>query len=230
SSDSVWTGFFSDDVARRPVKFLQRQGGSMLLAHLRTGDIVMAMASDRIFCSVLDACETLELVHQIGFRLLVIACGLDTGAPGELLMPMVGMMKDLRQRERRRTKEEFEYRKRQGMPAGGKTPIGWEIVRADLDGIDRAFFVPHEGSRHIAQFIAEHYDRWGGNYEQTAYWMNAHKYFRPDGRRWRKNAIRNWYLAAKSDFPLPNGRREAYPIPIGAKPVINGHRRVLRDD
>jgi DNA invertase Pin-like site-specific DNA recombinase len=228
-ADSAWCGFVRDDATRKPVRFRQRPAASMFLAELGPSHILMAASSDRVFANVVDACETLELANQIGFRLLTLDYGIDTGAPHELLLPIAATMKHLRQRERRRTKEEFEYRKRQGIPAGGKCPIGWEIVRADLDGNDNAYFVPDNEARRVAHFIAEHYDRWGGNFEQTAYWMNAQKILRPDGRRWRKSAIRNWYHPAKNGFPLPNGRREAYPIPVGARPCVQS-RRVELDD
>ena len=38
------------------------------------------MSHDRISASVIDASETMELVAQLGFRLIVLDCGLDTGA------------------------------------------------------------------------------------------------------------------------------------------------------
>ena len=66
-------------------------------------------------------------IGPLNARLILLDDGIDTGRPGELLQPLAAMMKRLRQRERRRTKEEFEFRKRLGMPAGGKAAIGWEI-------------------------------------------------------------------------------------------------------
>jgi len=230
-TDSVWAGFVRDEVTPKPVKFRQRQAGSMLLAGLGPGDILMASSYDRIFANVADAWDTLELARRIGFRLIVLAPGVDTGTPQELLSPssLPAMMKSLRQLERRRTKEEFAYRRGNGMPAGGKCPIGWQMVRASVQGLDRAYFVPDPGARRVAQFIAEHYDRWGGTFEQTAYWLNAQKIFRPDGRRWRRTAIFNWYHAAKDGFPLPNGRREAFPIPVDAMPVRQC-RTIAADD
>jgi hypothetical protein len=195
---------------------------------------VGVVSHDRIFANVVDACETLELANRIGFRLIVLDYGIDTGAPHELLLPITATMKSLRQRERRRTKEVFEQRKRQGIPAGGKTPIGWEIVRADMDGKDRAYFVPHPAARRVAQFIVEHHDKWAsskcGSFEQTAHWLNAQRILRPDGRPWRTSAVFNWYHAAKAGFPLPNGRREAFPIPVGSMPAAEPHRRVVADD
>jgi DNA invertase Pin-like site-specific DNA recombinase len=228
-ADSAWVGFIRDEATLKPVKFRQRHAASLLLTGLSPSHVVMVASHDRIFANVVDACDTLELANDFGFRLIVLDYGIDTFEPQELLLPLTATMKSLRQRERRRTKEEFEYRKRQGMPAGGKAPIGWEIMRADLDGTDRAYFVPDQEARRVAQFIAEHYDRWGGTFEQTAYWMNAQKIFRPDGRRWRKTAIFNWYHAANDGFPLPNGRREAFPIPCGAV-ACSYHRRIEPDD
>jgi len=226
---SVWAGFVRDDWSRKPVKLRQRQGGSLLLAGLGPEHVVMAASHDRIFANVNDACETIEHVHRVGSRLLILDYGLDTSAPEELLLPIAGMMKALKGRERRRTKEAFEHRKQLGMPAGGKAPIGWEIVRANLDGIDRAYFVPHYGARRLAQFIVEHYERWRGTFEQTAYRLNAQKVVRPDGKPWRRTAVFNWYHAAKRGFPLPNGRRKALPIPIGAGPA-HAYRRIVPDD
>jgi hypothetical protein len=185
---------------------------------------------DRIFANVMDACEVLELANDLKFRLITLDYGIDTFEPHELLLPLTATMRSLRQRERRRTKEEFEFRKRQGMPAGGKCPIGWEVVRADLDGKDRAYFVPDNGARRVAQFIVEHYDSWDRTFEQTAYWLNAQKIYHPDGRPWRRTAVMNWYHAAKGGFPLPNGRREAFPIPVGAMTGNEAHRRVVLDD
>ena len=228
--DSVWQGFIRDDATRKPTPFRQRYRSTLLMVECMRGDhIVIAARHDCIFANVIDACEVLELTVQINFRLIVLDHGLDTGVPETSVTAIPAIVKSLKRRERQRTSEEFRYRKQIGMPAGGKTPIGWEIVRADLDGMDSAYFVPDHGARRVAQFIAEHYDRWGGNFEQTAYWMNAQKVFRPDGKRWRKSAIRNWYYAAKTGFPLPNGQRQAYPIPVGAMPVVEAHRRIEPD-
>jgi hypothetical protein len=103
-----------------------------------------------------------------------------------------------------------------------------------LDGVDRAYFVPDHGARRAAQYIVEHYDRWattrGGSFEQTAYWLNAQKIYRPDGFRWRRTADMNWYHAAKDGFPLPNGRCKASPIPVGSVTGNVAHRRIILDD
>jgi DNA invertase Pin-like site-specific DNA recombinase len=228
-ANAAWAGFVRDEATRKPVKFHQRQAASMLLAGLGPENAVIAASHDRIFSNVVDACEVLEAAQQRQFLLIVLDYGIDTSAPRGLVLSLAAMMKALRQRERRRTKEEFDYRKTQGMPAGGRAPIGWEIVRAKLDGNNRAYFVPAHGARRLAMFIVEHYDRWGGTFEQTAYWLNAQKFHRPDGKKWRKTAVHNWYHAAKGGFPLPNGRREAYPIPLGATPALQ-HWFVMPDD
>jgi DNA invertase Pin-like site-specific DNA recombinase len=229
SADCQWGGFVRDEATQKPAKFAQRYGGSILLAGLHPRDIVISTSHDRIFSSVVDASETLEALQKLSCRLILLDDGLDTGKPEKALLPLAAMMKHLRQRERRRTKEEFDYRKRQGMPAGGKSAIGWEIVRAKLDGSDKAYFVPDHGARRVAQFIAEHYDQWHGTFEQTAYWLNAQKVFRPDGKPWRRTAVYNWYRAAKENFPLPNGRHEAHPIPAGST-LGEYHRRIVPDD
>jgi DNA invertase Pin-like site-specific DNA recombinase len=222
-ADAQWAGFSHDDAAPKPVKFLKRPAGSLLAAQLAAGDVLIAAGHDRIFTSIMDACETLELLHAQCVRLILPDLDLDTGQPAMLLKPMTAMMKNLKSRERRRTKEEFDYRKRQGMPAGGRTPIGWELVRAVQNGVDRASFVPDRGARRLAEFIAEHYDRWAGTpagtFIQMAQWLNSQKVFRLDGKPWRTTAVFNWYHAAKEGFPLPSGRHDASPIPIGATPA-----------
>jgi hypothetical protein len=227
--DAIWGHFFRDEAAVKPARFRTRQAGSMLLAILQPGDMVIATGSDRIFASFDDAAEVLELTQQRRFRLVLLDDGVDSANSDTLLSPLMAMLKSLRASDRRRTKDVFEYRKRRGLPAGGKAPIGWEIVRANLDGINQAYFVPHNGARRVAQFIVEHYERWSGTFEQVAYWLNAQKVFRPDGKRWRKTAIFNWYHAAKANFPLPNGRCDAFPIPVGAMPARH-HRFIESDD
>jgi DNA invertase Pin-like site-specific DNA recombinase len=228
-ADAAWAGFVADAAKSKPVMFRQRHEASLLLARLAPGHVVVSCSHDRIFANVVDACETLELANSIGFRLMVLDYGIDTGAPHELLLPLTATMKSLRQREKRRTKDEFDQRKRNGMPAGGKTPIGWELVRAKVGATDRAYFVPNHAARRLATFIAQHYDRWGGNYEQTAYWLNAQKVLRLDGKLWKPAAVRNWYLAAKRGFPLPNGKHQAFPVPASAEPVKHG-RYIEPDD
>jgi DNA invertase Pin-like site-specific DNA recombinase len=128
-ADARWAGFMRDEATDKPTRLRQRHGGSCLLASVTRNHVVMAMRHDIIFSSVDDASETFELVQLRRFRLIVLDCGLDI-SPNVQLTPIALAMKSLRQRERKRTKEEFNIRKRNGMPAGGRCPIGWEIVRA----------------------------------------------------------------------------------------------------
>jgi len=230
-ADAEFIAFARDDATEKPIRFLRRDAASLLVARmsLHQGSVLVVPTHDRIFTSVCDACEGLEKLNAIGVRLIILDIGLDLGRPSELLLPMTAMMKALRIRERRRTKEEFARRKRCGLPAGGKPPIGWEMFRAQVGSLDQAYFIPDERARRVAQCLVEHYDRWGGTVRQTAQWLNAHGVRRPDGRRWRKTAVHNWYLACKAGFPLPNGRCEAFPIPADAKPSRRC-RTIAEDD
>src|SRR5262245_27557838 len=188
-ADAKWAGFVREYATDKPTRFRQRHGGSCLLASLTANHVVMALRHDIIFSSVVDFSETLELLQLLRFRLIVLDCGLDI-SPNAQLTPIALAMKSLRQRERKRTKEEFEVRKRNGMPAGGRCPIGWEIVRAGRGAQDRAYFVPDHGARRLGKFIVEHREQWAstraGTFEQTAQWLNSQKIPRPDGKPWRK--------------------------------------------
>jgi DNA invertase Pin-like site-specific DNA recombinase len=97
------------DLAGKPIKWYEDEGesayrksmkkrrsGSILMADLQPGDIVVAWRTDRMFRSLLDMARTIEQIHKAGAYLLIVEGDIRTDTQmGNMLVSMISVMAEI---------------------------------------------------------------------------------------------------------------------------------------
>jgi DNA invertase Pin-like site-specific DNA recombinase len=220
--DAVWGGFLADEATSRVSSFRERHFGSLLLAASQPGDIILVSNYDRIFASVVDVCESLELLSRMKVGLVILDTDLDTTTIiGDFCFKILALVKEMEVKEiRRRTRESIAHRKRLGRPMTAP-PVGWKHKAVQVPGVPKAqrYLVPDERARRYARKLAGIMLQGRYNFRQAAYYCNSEGFMQLNGKRWTEPTFAKWMRAAQADFPLPNGSHEAFPIPADAVPV-----------
>lgn len=221
-ANATWGGWFADEATSRVSVFRERHAGSLLLAACKPGDVILVSMYDRIFASVVDVCETMELLKAMKVGLIIMDSDFDTTSPvGEFCFKVLALVKELEVRHiRERTKAALEHRRRLGKPTGVR-PIGWKIVNVSIEGVARPqkFYVPDHKARRLANEILSIKESNGLTYTAACEVCNKAGRKQLNKRRWTHPTFIGWCRAAEKGFPLPNGQHEAAPIPPDAKPV-----------
>lgn len=220
-AEAEWGGFFADEATCRETILRQRHAGSLVLAQMRPGDRIICSAHDRMFCDMIDFCQTMNLAAEMRFFVVVGDKEIDPRDEDVMLYNKIltAMAERELQKIRRRTREALAYRREAGLPSG-KSPVGWKTVTVKVPGQSRPVkrLVRNNAHRRLARELLQIYRR-EGSYRDTAWWCNHNRIRHPNGNRWNAMTMRTWCLAAKREFVLPNGSHEAAPIPPGAVPV-----------
>lgn len=225
---ATWGGFFFDEATHRDSKFREREVGSLVLAATQPGDAIIVSNFDRIFAKVADVCETLDLIQQRKFRLVVLDLDTDLSSDlGQCFFKVMAAIKELEVKATRsRTRNALQHRRNVGLPAG-RHPLGWSTVAVMIKGKVRRYYVPNEEQRALGRKILDLQVRRGLNFKDTMKLLNqlgiknpqAENYGRRQSGKWTPHAIAKWLRAAQNNFPLRNGSHVPFPIPPEAEPV-----------
>jgi len=220
-NDAQWGGFFRDEDTERISKFRERHSGSLILAASRPGDVILVANYDRIFASVVDVCETLELVRERRIKLLILDCDIDTTTDfGESVFKLLAVIKEMEVKEiRRRVREMNVHRRKIGLPCA-RAVIGWKNVSVFHEGRIRRYPQPDHVARRFGYDLLKQFTEWKKSFVQAHQFANSIGLKQMNGRRWTLLTFKKWLKAARDDFPLPNGSHDAPPIPPDAKPVV----------
>jgi DNA invertase Pin-like site-specific DNA recombinase len=225
-SDAEWGGFFPDgaeESACRESIFRQRHFGSLILAASKPGDVILVSNYDRIFANVVDVCESLPLLSEMKVGLIVLDCDIDTTTiVGEFCFKILALVKEMEVKEiRRRTRESIAYRKRAGLPLGGRPTIGWMHTVFSQPGITtpQRRLVPDHAARRLAAELLRIKQSHKLSLHQASQFCNSLGLKQTNGRRWTPPTFAAWCRAAENNFPLPNGSHTPCPIPANAKPL-----------
>ena len=221
-ANAEWGGFFFDEATTRTSKFRERAVGSLVLATTKPGDVVMAANFDRIFANVVDVCETLELVEQRKFRLMILDMDIDISSNlGQMVFKILAAVKELDVKEiRRRAKEHTAYRIANGLPHG-TPPIGWKNVgfQDRATSHTRKRYAPDNDHRVLAKKVLDLRVVHELSYREIAEHLYDRRIKNPRGKDWSAMSVRKWANAALLNFPLKNGSHTPAPIPPDARPV-----------
>ncbi len=116
-----------------------RPQGALMLAALRSGDIVIAAKLDRMFRSALDAVHWLEKFKKDNIKLFLLDLGGDVtgdGVSGLVFSILSAVAQFERERICERITEAKAYCKSKGMYAGGDVPFGYKLIE-DGEGIKK---------------------------------------------------------------------------------------------
>jgi DNA invertase Pin-like site-specific DNA recombinase len=220
---AVWGGFFCEEPITRTSRFRQRPMGSLLLASTMPSDVIMVSNFDRIFASLIDVCETIEIIEQRKFVITILDSDIDLSTSmGQMCFQLMAVVKNMEVKEiRRRGRETSAYRRAVGLPKGGGDPIGWRNVRVMVRGASRAHYAPDYEKRALCEELLAMREKHGGPIRQFCMWLNENKVGGRGGRKrkWNQPLVKRLVMAAKHGFPLPNGSHDPAPIPPNASPI-----------
>jgi len=94
TSPIVW---YSDEgVSAFKTKLVKRGSGGRMMADLQPGDIIVTWRPDRMFRSLLDMANTMELIHAKGAFLLTIEGGIRTDSPfGKTMVSLLSLLAEV---------------------------------------------------------------------------------------------------------------------------------------
>lgn len=219
--NAVWGGFHFDEATSRDSKFREREVGSLVLAMTKPGDKILVSNYDRIFANVVDVCETLELVEQIGFGIIVLDMDIPLDSSlGKAVFQILSIVKGLEVEEiRRRSKNTIVYRKKVGLPTN-HPPVGWANVAVQTNGTVRSFYRVDPVARHLGEQVLRVRMETGLALRPLAEELKRRRIPPPSGyKQWTAPCLSRWIKAAARNYPLPNGSHEPAPIPPDAMPV-----------
>jgi DNA invertase Pin-like site-specific DNA recombinase len=201
-----WAGWYCDpnESTRKP--WVQRPQGEAVWRFLRPGDHVVVARMDRAMRSTKEVCEVLEKFKARNVRLHLLDFPIDLATDvGMFFAQILGAVGQLeRAMIATRTKESLAWKRRQGLPYGGGTPIGWKKI----DKGAKSRFIVNPEERQQCEYIVQLLDRDKLSYMRV-YYKLLRSVRRTTGKEWSKGAIERAYHAAKAGFPLKgceNGR------------------------
>jgi DNA invertase Pin-like site-specific DNA recombinase len=221
---TTYAGFFADEAVSSKIRFTKRPAAAAIMEAAKPGDMIIAAKFDRMFRSVGDLCETLEILGDRRIRLVLLDADIDTSTVnGQGLMKILAVIKWMeREAIRSRTKESLAYRRANGIPHCGPPPIGWkrEVKLYKNHKVSR--YVPYKHERFVAQRVHETMQS-SKNMLEAGIALRKNGVVNPralaeDKRYWSEFTMRNWSRAYLNNFPLPEGA-EAAKFPEGSLPV-----------
>ena len=205
------TGCYIDDGVPGDKPMAQRPGGGRLLLAAKPGDVIVMVAWDRGFRSLIDFLNTVDEWRRKG--IFAIAANLPLDLNNEIQYLMVKMMALIAESEgqsaKRRRQESVVRQIREGVAMSGRTaPIGFKSIKGK-NGV--TLCVPNEEERKLARYFLEVRERENLTYERM-YWYFRDMYRKdPKGNShllWRRTGD----VATPSMFHLIITRlREGFP-------------------
>lgn len=112
--------------------FAHRPAGGQLLADAQRGDIIVAAKLDRMFRSLIDSLQTVELLKEKGIGLILPEFGtepIEQSATAKLFFSLLGTFAEFeRGRTAERTSDGRRVKKMAGGHLGGSPPFGYQVV------------------------------------------------------------------------------------------------------
>jgi DNA invertase Pin-like site-specific DNA recombinase len=194
-----------DVTARIPLR--NRPQGRLLWDSMDPGDTLVFNKVDRVFRSVADASDTVQLWLERGIRCVILDLGIDLATPaGRMFFHQLASFAQFeREMIGQRTREIAAFLKKHGRPYGSARPFGWLKQGAGRD----AQFSPCESERRLAERVAEMRDE-GQSYRDIGWTLMKEKVTKP-GRRATDNGKGVWYSVTEI-HSLAQSYRLGFPI------------------
>ena len=200
-SSFSWHG--DADVSSK-MNFLQRPGGMAIASQVKSGDVLMTSAYDRLWRGLTDFLDTLEWVKTVGMELVILDMGgsaMDTTTPyGRFILQIMAVVKQLERDEiSRRTSEILQDRRRRQVVGKRKVYGYFHALVRDLTAPDEEpkwILLPHIAERVFAAYWVDQVLP-GSRYEKTPH---------PIGSMWNLYAEWKGIECLHSDEPKPMNR------------------------
>ena len=138
---------FVDAGVSGAVPFAEREGGFLLLDAAKEGDVIVAAKLDRMFRSLIDSLQTIDLLRERGIGLILPEFGtepIEQSATAKLFFSLLGTFAEFeRGRTAERTSDGRKAKQATGGHLGGSPPFGYRV-----EGVGRqAKLVPAENEQ-----------------------------------------------------------------------------------
>lgn len=108
-SEIVWY----DDVGESAFRtsLTKRKSGGKMLADLQAGDVVVVWRTDRIFRSLVDMANMIEVIHRAGAHIHVVEGDLRTDSPvGNMMVSMITLMAEVESQDISRSTRQGQFK------------------------------------------------------------------------------------------------------------------------
>ena len=113
------------------IPFAEREGGFLLLDAAHEGDIIIAAKLDRMFRSLIDSLQTIDLLRERGIGLILPEFGtepIEQSATAKLFFSLLGTFAEFeRGRTAERTSDGRKAKLATGGHLGGSPPFGYKV-------------------------------------------------------------------------------------------------------
>ncbi len=134
--DAKFVRMLNDESVSGKTRLFQRPQGSLLLTMLERGDTVVASKMSRMFRSMPDTVNTLDVFNEAGIKVVLLDIGMDFDTPvGKLIFHILGAVNQFeRELISERTKEALAQLRERGQYLGSPPP-GWKFDSKRTNGI-----------------------------------------------------------------------------------------------
>lgn len=196
---AVYIKTYEDPAVSGKQDWRKRPAGDALFFECEPGDLIIAAVFDRAFRSVVDLCNTVELLKFKEVNLKLLDMEFDTSTPiGMACLQMLAVIKEFELKTTsERTKAALAYKRKHNLPVGFYPPIGWQ--RAGVK--DKSRYVPCGMDRRWCKEIVRLWESGIGC-------RKVHAELRRRGARthmgttYTELRTRKGYVACKLGFPL----------------------------
>lgn len=195
----AWGGVYEDDDVSGRTRWFARPSGELMFRELERGDHIIVWKLSRACRSMADFCGCLEILKEAGVTIESIHENVDMSTPlGRFMMHIIGAFNEMEvETIKMQTKEGLDYKRRNGLPFGGKSPIGWR-----KEGLRKqSRFVPDHAERRLALTVANLRDGHKRSFKSIAREFAKAGYPTRQGGEWEVVTVMSLYTAAKFDFP-----------------------------
>lgn len=220
-----WGGFYYDKAVRGGTSFSEREQGRIVYAIARPKDYVVTARLDRAFRSVSDGVITIEALKRRKVRFVSLDIRVNTSTPaGRFFFNILLSVAELeREFARERAAEIISYRKKNKLPLGKHSPVGWKIVgkgvrESGTMKSTRRFVIDLREREYVAEIHAKKEAGW--SYEKIALWCLHQKDFITKRRFSNVKAV-GWAIAA---------HKLEYPVVTDGKKLVRRWNRIQRGE
>jgi putative DNA-invertase from lambdoid prophage Rac len=191
----TYGGWLYDSATSGSKPMFERDEGRKLWALVQPGDKIVWAKLDRAFRSVVDAAQTMALLHRKDVTFSSLDLGLDTSTPiGRCVFTILSAFAELElEFIRQRTRDSLRAKRADGKPYSKHAPIGWKKIGTGKD----SYYMPDPLERsQVAEMLALRQS--GASLERITNHM--YNVTRSNGKRWNINSISQALRAAKARF------------------------------
>jgi len=162
----VWGGWFPDASVTAKIGFKERPMGEWILRHAKAGDMILVAKFDRIFRSIGDASETIDMLEERDIKINALDVQMDTRtAMGRMYIHFLAMLKQYeRETISERTRDAQRHKKRIGSPVSQVSPIGWKITGRKRN----ARYIPDHENRRWGYEVVRRHEEEGKSFKRIA--------------------------------------------------------------